>query len=96
MYYVYIIKSAKDGSFYIGSTYHPEDRILWHNDPERNTGKSRSKMPWEYFLIMEVPNNRVGLRLEKHIKRMKSRKYIQNLKDYQDLRTKLINRFTDE
>lgn len=92
-FYVYVIRSIKDASYYIGSTYDTLKRLKWHNDKDRNQGKSRNKIPWEYHLILEVRNKTIGLKIEQHIKRMKSRQYVDNLKKYPEMQKKLIDRF---
>ncbi|MBP8040521.1 MAG: GIY-YIG nuclease family protein, partial [Bacteroidales bacterium] len=41
MYYVYILKSLKDGRFYIGSTADVEKRLLYHNSGRQRSTKNR-------------------------------------------------------
>jgi len=55
---------------------------------------TRKKIPWEYFIILEVESKAVALRIEKHIKNMKSRVYIQNLKKYPELAQNLIKKYS--
>ncbi|WP_424370145.1 GIY-YIG nuclease family protein [Muriicola sp.] len=54
MYYVYVIQSKLDQSFYIGRTSSLEERLHCHNTPELNVGITRRKIPWEYFFVLEV------------------------------------------
>ncbi len=59
MYYAYIIKSFKDGSYYKGHTYDLEKRIYYHN-----SGKSRyskSHRPWKlhYFETFQTKNEAI-------------------------------------
>ena len=44
-YYVYILKSEKDDSIYIGATHDLRARIALHNKGE--VYSTRNKMPWQ-------------------------------------------------
>ena len=48
-YYVYILKSFKDGSYYLGSTNNLEDRVARHN--QGRSKYTKATRPWrlEYF-----------------------------------------------
>ena len=76
-FFVYILQSMKDFSFYVGQCDDLDRRISKHNE-----GLSRytsSKIPWrlKYF---EVFNTRTeALKREREIKNKKSRKYIEYL-----------------
>jgi predicted GIY-YIG superfamily endonuclease len=45
-YHVYILKSVKDGSLYIGHTQDLEKRLKQHNSPTRKTYTAK-RGPWE-------------------------------------------------
>ncbi|QBA63131.1 GIY-YIG nuclease family protein [Muriicola soli] len=94
MYYVYVIQSGLDDSFYIGKTSNLEERLLFHNTPELNKGITKRKIPWKYFFILEIGDLRLAGKIENHIKRMKSRKYIQDLKKYPEITQKLIKKYS--
>ncbi|MGI8893810.1 MAG: GIY-YIG nuclease family protein [Bacteroidia bacterium] len=44
-YFVYVLRSEKDGSFYIGHTNNLDDRIIRHNSGRSLSTKA--KKPWE-------------------------------------------------
>ncbi len=48
---------------------------------------------WEEFLVIDCSTIELAVYLERRIKRMKSRKYIENLKKYPDLIDKIIKEF---
>jgi putative endonuclease len=55
MFYVYVLKSEKDGSFYIGQTGDRDKRVAAHNE-----GRSRwtkSKRPWMLVLLRTLPDS---------------------------------------
>ncbi|MFH0887809.1 MAG: GIY-YIG nuclease family protein [Planctomycetota bacterium] len=77
VYYVYILKSLKDNSFYIGQTRNLEERLQRHN-----TGRSRftrDKNPWIIVYSEKFPTQQEALKKETEIKNKKSRKYIEYL-----------------
>ncbi len=87
----YIIFSKKLNRFYIGVTQENlEKRILNHNihgyGNHRYTAKSDD---WELFLFIESADYNQATRIEKHIKKMKSRIYIENLQKYPELIQKI-------
>ncbi len=84
LFYVYIIQSQKDDSFYIGSTGDLKDRVARHN-----AGRSRytkTKLPWELVYYEEFRTKSEALKRENQIKRRKSKDYI----------TKLIEEFSHD
>jgi putative endonuclease len=91
---MYIIQSLVDQSFYIGWTSDLANRILLHNSGNFNKGITRLKIPWEYFFILEVPDKKVAIKIERHIKSMKSRKYIHDLKRYPEIGRRLIEKYS--
>ncbi len=94
MYYVYAIQSKLDQSFYIGKTSNLEDRLHYHNTPELNVGITKRKIPWDYFFILEVGNLKLAGKIENHLKKMKSKKYIKDLKKYPEIAQKLIKKYS--
>jgi putative endonuclease len=94
MPFVYIIKSMKTESFYIGKTYELEQRLLYHNTAELNKGASKQGIPWQYYFTLEVPTYALAGKLEMHIKGMKSREYCMNLVKYPEISQKLIEKYS--
>ncbi len=76
-YYVYILRSEKDGSFYIGHTADLDERIQRHNH-----GKSlytKAKVPWKLIYREEFHSRSEAMKREQEIKRKKNRAYIDYL-----------------
>jgi putative endonuclease len=76
-YYVYIIFSQSRNRYYIGYTHAPEERLKEHNLGA--TISTRSGRPWVLVYTEKFSNKRAAIMRENAIKRMKSRKYIENL-----------------
>ena len=79
MYYVYILYSKLADKYYVGSTNNVERRLREHNELAINRFTTKYR-PWELKLYFEVGESRsVALQIEKHIKKQKSRKYIEDI-----------------
>ena len=82
--YCYIIFSSQLNRFYIGACHNDlKTRIKNHNTG--GYGKHRftsTANDWELFLTISANDYSHAVRIEKHIKTMKSSKYIRNLKLY--------------
>ncbi len=76
-YYVYIIQSQKDESYYIGTTGDLSERILRHNQGRNKYTKT--KRPWELLFFEEYPDRSCAMKREYAIKRRKSKDYITKL-----------------
>jgi len=93
----YILYSPILDRFYIGATNDAiENRISKHNNQYYGTDKFTAQTnDWQEFLTIESTDFKHALRIEKYIKKMKSRVYIYNLKKYPELMQKLVNNTKD-
>ncbi|MCU0328782.1 MAG: GIY-YIG nuclease family protein [Chitinophagales bacterium] len=92
---VYIIYSHKIDTFYIGITHEDiEERIQKHNIAFYGKKFTAQSKDWELFHFIECNSVSQTIKIEKHIKAMKSRKYIQNLKIYPDISAKLLEKYS--
>ncbi len=76
-YSVYILKSLKDGSYYIGSTQDLEERFLRHN--QGRSKYTKTKTPWEIVFEEHHPDRSTAFRREQQIKNLKSTLAIERL-----------------
>ena len=77
VYYLYIIQSDKDGSFYIGTTQNVDARILRHN--QGRSKYTRTKRPLNLVYVEDYPDRSSAMKREYAIKRRKSKDYIAKL-----------------
>ena len=91
--YVYILYSKKLDRFYTGFTQNFDLRMEFHRNPESRKFTAKAN-DWEVFMKIECSSKEQGLKVESHIKRMKSKKYIYNLKSYPEMQIKLLNKYT--
>ena len=93
MHVVYILVSKKIPQFYIGESSDLNERLLFHNVPQLNNHWSRKGIPWEVFLKIPCASKQQALKIEAHIKSMKSRTYILNLAKYPEMIEKLFKKY---
>jgi putative endonuclease len=75
-FYVYIIQSQVDASYYKGFSESPPKRLLQHNNGECQY--TSFKLPWTLVYIEELPTKSEGLIRERVLKKY-SHKQIQQL-----------------
>ena len=93
-YHVYILYSSTLNGFYIGYTSNLEIRLTYHQNALPHKYTSRAK-DWEIFYTIACKTKKQALGIEKHIKKMKSKIYIQNLIKYPEITAKLLERYMD-
>ena len=76
-YYVYILKSQKDGSYYIGHTQDLTDRLRRHNDGR--VSYTKAKRPWNLVYLEKHPDRSSAMAREEEIKKRKSKQFIDSL-----------------
>jgi putative endonuclease len=88
---VYILFSHSANQFYVGSTkLSLEQRLNIHLKgllPGAFTAKAKD---WKPFLTLECRTIQQARWIEMHIKKQKSRRYIQNLAQYPEMQEKLL------
>ena len=92
MFIVYILRSETLNRFYTGFTSNLGERLEFHRNALSNKFTSKSS-DWKLFHTIECESKSQALSIEQHIKKMKSKIYIQNLKKYPELGQKLLARY---
>jgi putative endonuclease len=81
MYYVYILRSQKDGNFYVGYTADLRKRIGQHN--KGIVESTRNRRPFELIYYEACIKQQDALHREKYLKSAYGKRYIKNrLKEY--------------
>ncbi|MBP0612373.1 GIY-YIG nuclease family protein [Chryseobacterium sp. cx-311] len=93
-HYVCILYSEISDKFFIGETSNIENRLTKHNQHFYDCSFTKIAVDWELFYIIECRDIAVARKIEKHIKRMKSRTYIYNLKIHPEILQKLLLKYT--
>lgn len=93
-HFVYILISTASQDFYIGETDDMERRLEWHNSHFFKKSFTSKRSDWEIFHLIECIDRTQARKIENHIKKMKSRIYLRNLKLYPEISTRLIQKYT--
>ena len=92
-HFVYIIYSENSDRFYVGETLNVQRRIEQHNAGHYNHASTKFANDWKLFLKIECHNRTQALKMERFIKKMKSRKFYFQLKENSTLIKNLFDRF---
>jgi len=76
MYYVYALKSLKDGKFYIGFTRDISKRLSAHNN--RQVQATRNRIPFEIVYYEASRNINDAVKREKYLKTTYGKRYLIN------------------
>lgn len=74
MFYIYILKSKKDGKCYIGSTNDLRRRFKEHND--KKVFSTKARVPFELVYYESYKSNKDARHREKNLK-LRSKSYTQ-------------------
>jgi putative endonuclease len=87
----YILYSKNLDKYYIGSCLDLAKRLQEHKDKIDKQSFTYRTDDWEIYYVMTGLSYSQARSIEQHIKKMKSKKYIENLKKYPELSDKLRN-----
>jgi len=92
--YVYILYSKKIDKYYIGQTeLNVLKRLEQHNTFYFKNSFTKSGIPWVLYFEIACNTRKQAIEIENHIKRMKSRKFMENLTKYPLISQKMLNKY---
>ncbi|NMC51368.1 GIY-YIG nuclease family protein [Candidatus Kuenenbacteria bacterium] len=74
---VYVLKSLKNSSYYVGSSKNVDHRLIEHN--AGLVKSTKGLRPWQLIMFYPLLDIKEARRLEYRIKRLKSRKIIEKI-----------------
>ena len=90
-YSVYILYSKILDKFYIGQTKALNERLLLHTDKRFESSYTTKTNDWELFHSITCKSRTQSLKIT--LKKMKSRKYLLDLKAYPEISDKLKTKY---
>ena len=81
-FYVYIIQSEKDASFYKGFSLQPLERLNQHNNKESTY--TANKIPWKLFHLEIIDNKTAALKREIALKKYSHQQIMELAKSYKN------------
>jgi len=92
--FCYVLFSTSVNQYYIGVTTDSiEHRLIKHNESFYGKKFTSKANDWLVYLVISCECEIQMFAIEKHIKRMKSRIYIENLKIYPEISESLKERY---
>ena len=92
-YYIYVLYSQRSNIYYVGQTADVEKRLILHNSMDYVSYTSKHR-PWELKMKLDVGLERSkAMKIERYIKKQKSKKYIEQLIASNELQQSLIEKF---
>jgi putative endonuclease len=77
--FLYILHSKTNTKYYVGETHDVKERIRKHNQHEYANAFSKIANDWALALAFECNNRNEALFLERFIKKMKSKIFIEKI-----------------
>jgi putative endonuclease len=94
MHYLYIIYSDSLDKYYVGETPDVEIRLAQHNNHYFKTNFTKSANDWKLSTKHEYRNRREALFLEKFMKKMKSRLFIEKIIAKPEILVDLLKKYS--
>ena len=92
--YCYILYSLSIDRYYIGETENIEERLEQHLSGFCEVAFTKQTKDWQLYYSIECKNRSQARLIEAHLKRMKSRKYLENLKEYPEISERLLIKYS--
>ncbi|MBU2949823.1 GIY-YIG nuclease family protein [Tamlana agarivorans] len=93
MNFVYILYSISIDKYYVGETLDIQERIKQHNSGFYDSAYTKQTSDWVLYYSISCEDRVLARKIETHIKKMKSKTYIQNLKKYSEITEKLKSKY---
>ena len=81
MYFVYVLKSYKNGKYYIGQTKDLSKRIQEHNSNNNKKQFTANNGPWRLLFYEKFITRSDAIKQEKFLKSGRGREYIRSKDD---------------
>jgi putative endonuclease len=78
-YFVYVLKSEKDGKHYTGISNDPARRLKQHNQGDRATPSTKSRGPFKLIYSEKVRDRKMARKREQYLKSGTGREFIRNI-----------------
>ncbi|MBP8157076.1 MAG: GIY-YIG nuclease family protein [Flavobacterium sp.] len=92
MHSLYILYSVSVNKFYIGETDDIDNRLIKHNNHLYNGSFTKIAGDWKVVLLFECTSKDQALRIEKFIKKMKSKIFINKIIQNPEILTDIISK----
>ena len=91
-HFVYFLYSPASDIYYVGESSDVSRRLLFHNHLSPNSFTAKHQ-PWKLLKAVNVHSRSRARKIERYIKKRKSRTYVQDLINNEIILIKLLNKF---
>ena len=91
-HFLYILHSKSSTKYYVGETHTIKERIRMHNEHEYTNSFSKIASDWELALAFECEDRNCALYLERFIKKMKSKVFIEKIIQNSEILTDILSK----
>jgi len=94
-HFVYILYSAQTDKYYIGQTEDLERRLIEHNSHLFQDSYTKISSDWKMKISLACSLKKQAIQIEAHIKKNKSRKYVEDFIRFPEIGQKLLKKYSD-
>ena len=91
-HFLYVLFSKSKSKYYVGETHNINERLLGHNYHTYTNSFTKIANDWEMILTFECLNKTDALYLERFIKRMKSKVFIEKIIQNPEILTDILSK----
>ncbi len=96
VHFVYILFSHQADRYYIGQTEDTDRRLIEHNSHLYQESFTKVASDWVMVMSLTCTSKRQAIKIETHIKKNKSKKYVEDCIRYPEICQKLLVKYSDE
>ncbi len=95
-HYVYILYSEQTDKYYIGQTEDLDRRLIEHNTHAYKDSFTKIAFDWKLKMKLTCQSKRQAIKIETHIKKNRSRKYVEDFIRFPEIGQRLLDKFSDQ
>ncbi|RIW15672.1 GIY-YIG nuclease family protein [Algoriphagus lacus] len=95
-HFVYILYSQQTDRYYIGQTEDLDRRLTEHNSHLYQDSFTKIASDWQMKKSLPCQSKWQAIKIESHIKKNRSRKYVEDFIRYPEIGEKLCKKYADE
>ncbi|WP_035463813.1 GIY-YIG nuclease family protein [Algoriphagus vanfongensis] len=95
-FFVYILYSSSIDTFYIGQTNNLSERLKQHKNKLVGRAFTKRATDWEIYHSISCSTRNQAILIERHLKRARRRKYLEDLKKYPEIALSLLKKYPND
>ncbi|MDG1278697.1 MAG: GIY-YIG nuclease family protein [Algoriphagus sp.] len=96
IHFVYILYSEQTDKYYIGQTEDLDRRLMEHNSHSYQDSYTKIASDWKMKINLKCSSKRQAIKIENHIKKNRSRKYVEDFIRFPEIGQNLLVKYLEE